>query len=49
MYGKIKDDLQQQLGKIQNEGLYKDERIIASPQGVEIALKDGKKVLNFCG
>ncbi len=48
MYGKIKDDLQQQLGKIQNEGLYKDERIIASPQGAEIALKDGKKVLNFC-
>jgi glycine C-acetyltransferase len=48
MYGKIKDDLQQQLGKIQNEGLYKDERIIASPQGAEISLKDGKKVLNFC-
>lgn len=48
MYGKIKNDLQQELGKIQNEGLYKDERIIASPQGAEIALKDGKKVLNFC-
>jgi len=48
MYGKIKDDLLQQLGKIQNEGLYKDERVIASPQGAEIALKDGKKVLNFC-
>jgi len=48
MYGKIKDDLQQELGKIQSDGLYKDERIIASPQGAEISLKDGKKVLNFC-
>jgi len=48
MYGKIKHDLQQELGRIQGEGLYKDERIIASPQGAEISLKDGKKVLNFC-
>ena len=48
MYGKIKNDLQQELDKIQSEGLYKEERIIASPQGAEIALKDGKKVLNFC-
>jgi glycine C-acetyltransferase len=48
MYGKIRDDLQQELGKIQSDGLYKDERIIASPQGAEIALKDGKQVLNFC-
>jgi glycine C-acetyltransferase len=48
MYGKIRDDLQQELGKIQSEGLYKDERIIASPQGAEISLKDGKNVLNFC-
>jgi glycine C-acetyltransferase len=48
MYGKIKDDLHQELDKIQSEGLYKEERVIASPQGAEIALKDGKKVLNFC-
>jgi glycine C-acetyltransferase len=48
MYGKIRDDLQQELGKIQSDGLYKDERIIASPQGAEISLKDGKNVLNFC-
>lgn len=48
MYGKIRDDLQQELGKIKREGLYKDERIIASPQGADISLKDGNKVLNFC-
>ena len=48
MYGKIKDDLQQELGKIESEGLFKDERIIASPQGADISLKDGTKVLNFC-
>ncbi|MBQ4184476.1 MAG: glycine C-acetyltransferase [Bacteroidales bacterium] len=29
-------------------GLYKRERIIASPQGAEITLSDGSKALNFC-
>jgi len=48
MYGKIKYDLQRELEKIQHDGLFKDERIIASPQGAEISLKDGKTVLNFC-
>lgn len=47
MYGKIKEDLQKQLELIKNEGLYKTERIITSPQGVEIET-NGKKVLNFC-
>ncbi|MGB4329129.1 MAG: glycine C-acetyltransferase, partial [Tenuifilum sp.] len=36
MYGKIKNDLQQQLENIKAEGLYKTERIITTPQGVEI-------------
>ncbi|MBL7093680.1 glycine C-acetyltransferase [candidate division KSB1 bacterium] len=48
MYGKIKQDFQKELQKIQTDGLSKDERIIASPQGAEIALADGSKVLNFC-
>ena len=47
MYGKIKEDLQKQLETIKNDGLYKDERIISTPQGVDI-LANGKKVKNFC-
>jgi glycine C-acetyltransferase len=48
MYGKIKDHLQQQLQEIKEAGLYKQERIIASPQGPEITLTNGQRVLNFC-
>lgn len=47
MYGKIKEDLQQQIEQIRRDGLYKHERIITTPQGVEIEA-NGKKVLNFC-
>lgn len=48
MYGKLKDHLQNQLQEIRDAGLYKSERIIASPQGAEITLTSGKTVLNFC-
>ncbi len=48
MYGKIKEDLKKELKELDEAGLYKRERIIAGPQGVEITLSDGKKVLNFC-
>lgn len=47
MYGKIKEDLRQQIESIKNEGLYKNERIISTPQGVDI-IANGKKVKNFC-
>jgi len=47
MYGKIKEDLMQQIESIHNEGLYKTERIITTPQRVDI-IANGKKVLNFC-
>lgn len=47
MYGKIKDHLQKELNNIREAGLYKNERIIESPQGAEIIVK-GKKCLNFC-
>lgn len=47
MYGKIKEDLQKQLQGIKNDGLYKTERVIETPQGVEIET-NGKQVLNFC-
>ena len=48
MYGKIKVYLQKELQHIKEAGLYKSERIIASPQGAEITLDSGEKVLNFC-
>jgi glycine C-acetyltransferase len=47
MYGKIRERLQKQLECIKEDGLYKNERIITTPQGVEIET-NGKKVLNFC-
>ena len=36
------------LSIIKEEGLFKKERTIATPQGVEITTEQGKKVLNFC-
>lgn len=48
MYGKIKEHLATELETIKENGLYKKERIIASPQGAEIILDSGQKVLNFC-
>jgi len=48
MYGKIKEHLNAELESIKENGLYKKERIIASPQGAEITLDSGQKVLNFC-
>lgn len=48
MYGEIKEYLEKELENIKEEGLYKKERIITSPQGAEITLEGGKKVLNFC-
>lgn len=43
----FKLQLTQELEQIKNDGLYKSERIITSPQGAEIEV-NGKKVLNFC-
>ncbi|MGB3861640.1 MAG: glycine C-acetyltransferase [Candidatus Aminicenantaceae bacterium] len=48
MYGKTKDDLTNEIQSIRDAGLYKDERIIMTPQGAEIEVKGGKPVLNFC-
>src|SRR5690554_6783165 len=47
MYGKIKQHLQNELKSIEENGLFKRERIITSPQGAEITV-NGKTVLNFC-
>ncbi|MFM9988133.1 glycine C-acetyltransferase [Flavobacterium sp.] len=47
MYGKIKQHLQNELNTIEENGIFKKERIITSPQGAEITV-NGKTVLNFC-
>jgi len=48
MYGKLKDHLIKEINNIKEAGLYKDERIIVSPQGAKIKLETGQEVLNFC-
>ncbi len=45
---KLKGQLSTELKSIEEDGLFKKERIITSPQGPEISLDNGKKVLNFC-
>ncbi len=47
MYGKMKDHLRQTLSEIREAGLYKEERLIESPQRAAIEV-NGKEVLNFC-
>ena len=47
MYGKIKEYLQEELQTIEDNGIFKKERIITSPQGPEIIV-NGETVLNFC-
>jgi glycine C-acetyltransferase len=47
MYGKFQDYLQQELKLIHNNGLYKTERIISSPQNAVVQLQDGREVINF--
>jgi glycine C-acetyltransferase len=48
MYGKLKLHLQNELESIKSAGLYKNERIISSPQDAVIKVGKGKEVLNFC-
>lgn len=48
MYTDYQKHLGQILSEIKEAGLYKNERIIVSPQGAEIELDSGQKVLNFC-
>jgi len=48
MYDTFKSHLSSELAAIESAGLYKNERIIVSPQGAAIRVSDGKEVLNFC-
>ena len=47
MYGKMKEHLSQTLTEISEAGLYKQERLIETPQRAAIRVK-GQEVLNFC-
>ena len=47
MYGRMKEHLTQTLAEIREAGLYKEERLIESPQRAAIQVK-GQEVLNFC-
>ncbi len=48
MYSSLKDHLQKELSQIKEDGLYKEERIITTPQGAVINTTQGKEVVNFC-
>ncbi len=48
MYGSIKQELEQTLSSIREEGLYKSERIITTPQDAHIRVAEGEPVLNMC-
>lgn len=48
MYDTLKPILEQELQNIKDNGLYKRERIIITPQGADIKLNTGQEVINFC-
>jgi len=48
MFGDIKQHLTSELKKIEESGLFKGERIIVTPQGAKIKVRDGREVLNMC-
>jgi len=48
MYSNYQKHLLTVIDEIRSNGLYKNERVIVSPQGAEIELNTGQKVLNFC-
>ena len=48
MFGKMKTDLEKTFVELQEQGLFKKERIIVTPQGAKIKVSTGDEVLNFC-
>jgi len=48
MFDSLKPQLEAELKQIREAGLYKDERVLASPQGAVVKLQDGREVLVFC-
>lgn len=48
MFKNVEPALQEELSEIRQAGLYKEERVIVTPQGAEIETQKGNEVLNFC-
>ena len=48
MYGKLKNQLLEELKSIKESELYKNERTIVTPQGADIRVSSGDEVINFC-
>lgn len=48
MYGAIKEHILQELNQVKESGLFKAERILASPQRMHITIQGGREVLNMC-
>ncbi|TVQ16444.1 MAG: glycine C-acetyltransferase [Balneolaceae bacterium] len=48
MYSTLKEDLSRELNQIRKDGLYKEERVITTPQGAVIRTSAGDEVINFC-
>ena len=48
MYAPLREKLSQELQRIREDGLYKNERVILSPQSSVISVRGGAEVLNFC-
>ncbi|MDG0973325.1 MAG: glycine C-acetyltransferase [Crocinitomicaceae bacterium] len=48
MYGKIKEHLAEELTNIKNDGVFKQERVITTPQGAEVHVSTGEDVVIMC-
>ncbi len=48
MYNTLQPVLQKELEAIKDAGLYKQERVIVTPQGADIKVSTGQEVVNFC-
>ncbi len=48
MFDSLRSHVQQQLDEIRSQGLYKEERVLITSQGAQIAVLGGREVLNFC-
>lgn len=48
MFGKTKDEITGQLQEIQKKGLYKEERVLSTPQSSHVRVADGREVINMC-
>ena len=48
MYNTLQPVLEKELEAIKEAGLYKQERVIVTPQGADIKVSTGQEVVNFC-